>query len=402
MASQPLPDKTNNTARHRSVHLPGLNGLRAIAALAVVVSHTTYTLAQFGLNSNIFGTRYDNPIGLDLATDGVTIFFVLSGFLITYLLLKEKEANSSINVRNFYVRRVLRIWPLYYLYFAVSITIAMIFGIAYDKSMLPFYILLAANIPQILGKTAPFIFHYWSLGVEEQFYLFFPQLARLSNKKLLRNSIILLTALFSLKGFFWVLHRLYQIELPLQSIITTSFDTMFIGVIAGILYFQQNSKFLKYTTNRLVQLISWACVVLMAINKFPIASTVDQDIVAVIAVCLITGQVTRKNLFINLENKVCDFVGKISYGIYVIHPVLLFFMVKIIGKLSTNSVFAYIGIYLLIITITIAIAFLSYEFMEKKFLRLKEKYSTIVSADTKEVFDEVLSPNLAAIKVPVK
>ena len=89
MASQPLPDKTNNTARHRSVHLPGLNGLRAIAALAAVVSHTTYTLAQFGLNSNIFGTRYDNPLGLDLATDGGTIFFVLSGFLITYLLLKE-------------------------------------------------------------------------------------------------------------------------------------------------------------------------------------------------------------------------------------------------------------------------------------------------------------------------
>ena len=387
--------KTIQNVSHQSVHLPGLNGLRAIAALAVVISHTTYTLAQFGLNSNIFGTRKGNPIGLDLATDGVTIFFVLSGFLITYLLLKEKEAKSTINVRNFYVRRVLRIWPLYYLYFAVSIISALIFGIAYDKEMLPFYILLAANIPEILHKTAPFIFHYWSLGVEEQFYLFFPQLVRLSNKKLLRNSIILFTALFSLKGIFWVIHRIYRIELPLQVIITTSFDTMFIGVIAGILYYNKNQKFLKYTTNRVLQLVSWACVVLMATNKFPIASTVDQDVVAVIAVCLIMGQVTRKNNFINLENKACDFVGKISYGIYVIHPILLFYFVKIIGKLSTNSVFAYIGIYLLIISTTIAIAYLSYEYMEKKFLRLKEKYSTIVSVDANLATDKVLSPNLA-------
>ena len=116
----------------KSVYLPGLNGLRAIAALAVVVSHTTLALNQFGLDSNIFGTGQDGkPKGLDLAGDGVSLFFTLSGFLITFLLLKEKET-GSLKVRNFYIRRILRIWPLYYLYLFASIISALIFGIYFE------------------------------------------------------------------------------------------------------------------------------------------------------------------------------------------------------------------------------------------------------------------------------
>src|SRR5258708_22830536 len=96
-------------ATPKTVHLPGLNGLRAIAALAVVTSHITLWLKEFGLNNKIFVTdTAGNAIGLPLAVHGVTIFFTLSGFLITFLLLKEKEA-GPIKIKDFYIRRILRI-----------------------------------------------------------------------------------------------------------------------------------------------------------------------------------------------------------------------------------------------------------------------------------------------------
>src|SRR4051812_16240676 len=99
------------------LHFSGLNGLRAIAAIAVVFAHTTTGLYSFGLDCFIFGKYPDgNPKSTLLAGFGVSIFFALSGFLITYLLLEEKR-QKEINIKNFYIRRILRIWPLYYLYF---------------------------------------------------------------------------------------------------------------------------------------------------------------------------------------------------------------------------------------------------------------------------------------------
>src|SRR5690606_24795997 len=96
------------------IYLPGLNGIRAIAAFAVVISHTNGRLGEFGLSKLPYW---------DLAGFGVTIFFTLSGFLITYLLLKERAKTGTIKVRKFYVRRLLRIWPLYYFYLFLILAI---------------------------------------------------------------------------------------------------------------------------------------------------------------------------------------------------------------------------------------------------------------------------------------
>lgn len=87
--------------------MSGLNGIRAIAAISVLISHMNESLSFFGLS---------NLQGLDLAGFGVTMFFALSGYLITYLLLLEKRDYARINVGQFYIRRILRIWPLYYFF----------------------------------------------------------------------------------------------------------------------------------------------------------------------------------------------------------------------------------------------------------------------------------------------
>lgn len=368
-----------------TIYLPGLNGLRAIAAIAVVLSHTTLGLGEFGLNPNILGTdAQGNAKGLSLANNGVTIFFTLSGFLITYLLLREKELHP-LRVRDFYVRRVLRIWPLYYLYLGAAIITVLHFGLPYDGKSLPFYLLLAANIPFIIGNTFPFVAHYWSLGVEEQFYLFFPQLARLSNQKLLRVSVFLIFGLLLLKGVFGVLGKKYGISIPYLAITVTRFHVMLIGVVGAILYYYNNSIFMTIATHKLTQLLSWFCMLLIALNYFRIGF-VDAELVSVIALFLIVGQVTKKGL-INLENKICDFVGKISYGVYVIHPLLIFLLAKTIGGLP-DTFSSYLLVYTMIMAATLVVAYLSYQYYEKPFLRLKAKFTTVKSSNTKSVVQE--------------
>lgn len=367
----------------KTVYLPGLNGLRAIAALAVVISHITLDLGEFGLNSKIFGAdMYGRPKGLTLAGYGVTIFFTLSGFLITFLLLKEKEQTGQVKIKDFYIRRILRIWPLYYLYILICAITWFSFDIPFVQSSIPFYVFLAANIPFILNNTLPFLAHYWSLGVEEQFYLFFPHLAKKSNRRLLKTAIWLVVILLFLKSIFWILYQKYGTEIPFLAISITRFHTMLIGVIGAILYYYRNRRFRVFSTHIVTQIVSWACIFLIAINKFHIASVIDGELVSIIALFLIMGQVTKKNNLINLENKACDFIGKISYGIYVIHPILIFYFARLIGHLADTTV-NYLLLYFLITATTIGLAYISYEFYEKRFLKLKAKFTAVKSANTK-------------------
>jgi len=362
------------------VYLPGLNGLRAIAALAVVVSHTTLALDEFGLDPNIFGADMEGKArGLDLAGNGVTIFFVLSGFLISFLLMKEKEIHP-LKIKDFYIRRALRIWPLYYLYLALALLTAFLYHIPINREMIFPYVFMAANIPFILQMTLPFLSHYWSLGVEEQFYLFFPQLACLSNKRLLNTSLILIVFFLLLKVLCWFLQKKYGYEIPLATITVTRFHVMLMGVVAAILYYQENKLFLQVCTHKAVQALAWIGLLFIAMNRFHFASVIDGELVAVIAVVLIMGQVTKRNPIINLENRVCDFIGKISYGIYVIHPLLIFYVAQVTGKLSSQTFIGYLFVYTIILLATIVVAYLSYTYFEKPFLRWKQKFTTIKSA----------------------
>src|SRR5712692_1492145 len=103
------------TSPRTHVHFPGLNGLRFFAALAVCASHVELLKQYLG-----YPSAYDRPAVYEVGRLSVTFFFVLSGYLITYLLLIEKQATGTISLRDFYVRRILRIWPLYYLLMGLS------------------------------------------------------------------------------------------------------------------------------------------------------------------------------------------------------------------------------------------------------------------------------------------
>lgn len=368
----------------RVIHFSGLNGLRAIAALSVLFSHTTDGLARFNLDSYFMGTFPNGAPRTTMLTGyGVTIFFALSGFLITYLLLEEIRLRGDVNIKNFYIRRILRIWPLYYLYFVLSIATAMIYGLEIDMRSVPFYIFLMANIPFVFGIALPFVGPYWSLGVEEQFYSFWPWIVKKS-KSIFKVTLLICIALIILK---WILSH-FDIRLhegsanwPYELMYNTRFQCMLIGAMGAILFFRENAIFLKVVDNYLAQALAWGVIVMVAFNEYFVTPFLDHEFIALVTVFLIMGQIKKKHRLINLDLPVFNFIGKISYGIYVIHPLVIFYLSKVIifnDDKSSN----YIVVYLSTLVCTILVAHLTYTYFEKRFLTLKGKFTTVPSSAT--------------------
>lgn len=379
-----------------TIYFSGLNGIRAIAAIAVVITHVLEALSRFHLNplTAIFGTFPNGqPKDYLLGDYGVTIFFALSGFLITYLLQAEKD-KQDINIKKFYIRRVLRIWPLYYMYMAVCVTVALLTGYTLELVPLLLYLFFAANIPFIFNNLGgiPYMGHYWSLGVEEQFYLFWPWL----NKKLKQNTLIKLTitiiAIIMLCRIG--IHFLYRPDTLLEKGINiTRFHCMMIGGLGAIFYKRKSALFLKLIDNKWTQIFCWLVVLSMAINKYKLASFIDNEFISVVTVCIIIGQINIKNRIVNLETSVFNFLGKISYGIYIIHPLVILLFQKTINRFEIAPTPKYLILFIGVTVLSILLAYLSYTYVEKYFLTFKKKFEVVKSSASR-----VEAPTLPATK----
>lgn len=367
---------------NKKVYLKGLNGIRAIAALAVVFAHTNHASADFGLPFQLLNTiKSGQPAPYKLAIYGVTMFFSLSGFLISYLLCKERET-VKIDIKKFYIRRALRIWPLYYTYLLVAIVTLLCFKIPFDAYTSIYYVFFAANIPYILGTSYYLLIHFWSLGVEEQFYLIWPWFFKIKIEKLQFLTAALISIIIIIKCSIYITNP--------SSMLITVIDVirvhcMMIGGLGAMLFYQKKVLFLKLITNKLVQLTCWIVMLLVAVNEYHIASIVDNEILAVVTCIIVIGQATGKGL-INLENRFFDFLGRISYGIYVIHPLVIFFLSKLLFKITTNDIVNFILIYSAVYLVTILISYLSYNYFESIFLKIKRKKFTVVQSSA-SMFD---------------
>ncbi|MFN8528538.1 MAG: acyltransferase [Anaerolineae bacterium] len=149
---------------------PNLNAVRFYAAVCVVILHVRLFLSvegNAGLDRLLLG-----------GWDSVTLFFVLSGFLITYRLLNEKKSTGDISLSKFYIRRALRILPLYYLVFFLGLILSAVQAdYAIEPKAILALLLLSGQFPYAWGSGAGMglLFHFWSLGVEEWFYALWPQ-----------------------------------------------------------------------------------------------------------------------------------------------------------------------------------------------------------------------------------
>jgi peptidoglycan/LPS O-acetylase OafA/YrhL len=376
-----------------AVYFPGLNGIRFIAAMLVVIHHIEQIKMVLGLPNRFSSLFFERAGGT-----GVTLFFVLSGFLITYLLLKERDVTGTVAIKDFYVRRVLRIWPLYYLVFAMSFFIlpgmGLTTGLEGPWYIALLYIFLLPNIGLMLAPGVMYGGHLWSIGVEEQFYLVWPWLVKKIRKSfpLVLISIILL--LFIARAAIEFAYYKFGMQTnAMQSLLfffsTFRIDCMAIGALGAWWYYHKQLDIfgfvlkMEWIYSKWLQLAVWlaaAIIIAMGMN-FKIFT---HQVYSVIFIVVILNVATNPRTIVKLEYPVLSYLGKISYGLYMFHPVCIGASVLIARMIFTTFNFvSEITVYALSILFTIGISMLSYHFFERYFLLLKQRFMHIISVNSR-------------------
>lgn len=338
--------------------IPALDGCRALAVLAVVLHHL--------------------DIGSRLGPYGVMTFFVLSGFLITWLLLQELQRSSTISLRSFYLRRTLRIFPAFYAFWVVDVVLSVVYLHRADwaQFMATFFYLNNYYIA-IVNPPHMAMQHLWSLGVEEQFYLLWPWFF-LKSKDDLPKLTWLVTGII---GFVWlyriVLHLGFGVgEHWLYHAFDTRMDHLAIGCLMALLlylrrgerYFQALCRHAAYPVITIVLLAGmfWWCEAYNTTRAF----TMGYILIPVLMAVLLTQWIalSGSKLWSWLDSPVVRYCGRISYSIYLYH---WFVDWAILFKMPGLSP----GMRVLIaLPCSVAVASLSYYFVERPFLRLKERF----------------------------
>jgi peptidoglycan/LPS O-acetylase OafA/YrhL len=340
-----------------------IDALRCYAALQVIVLHMHYEGGPYLFTELLW------------SVSGVPLFFIISGFLITGILL-DRKANSQEGVKAslkvFYIRRALRIFPIYYL----TVLVVLVFVPAYRGNSVYDLFYLSNWRYGLLGyfPDSP-VPHFWSLAVEEQFYLIWPLLILLVNPRYIFHTLagILIAAgvghavLYEMGlAFFsaatisclcflgsgallawlwkskqWIFRRISDLFLPLIII--------HFAIIAGTFYYPVNFPDLA---------------------KFFFSLLVSTAIVARFAIGF-EGRIARALT----ENKAVVYLGKISYGLYVYH-LLAIFPLSVFKKIfGAEMIYSHNVEATVKIGLTVIIAALSWQFIEKPINNLKDKFN---------------------------
>lgn len=372
--------------RIEKVYFPNLNGLRFIAAFLVIIHHLDQLLFIFHKPN-----QWDNPVILLIGGLGVTLFFVLSGFLITYLLLSEEKSTGTISIKDFYIRRILRIWPLYY-----TIILLCFFVFQHiDVLALPelmnginqhfwfYFLLFLLFLPNLAlhgyGVVLPYGSQSWSVGVEEQFYLIWPILM-----KLVKNRIVLILGVII--GYFFIRYfgfrivkhfvgQNYALELFRNFFNSFQIYSMATGALFAYFSFHKTKFVEKYILNLYTFFITLILTVVLILTAFKISTFLYSILFGVIIYNLACNDRLKKFL----EMEILNYLGKISYGLYMYHPLAIVIVIR------TFDYFEIINSKILLLLcstlLTVFIAGISYRFMERRFIKLKTKYSKVISGD---------------------
>jgi len=345
-----------------ATRLPGLDGVRAIAVIAVVWHHAGAGAVGQSVALNGF-------LGVDL-------FFVLSGLLITGLLLREQATNGRISLANFYMRRALRIFPLYFLILAL---LALYFLLASAASTqrgafvhdLPWLVTYTSNWVPAHGVMAI----TWSLSTEEQFYLAWPPLLAWWGRRALWPLAIFLAAnqalnLGLLDGW-WSAFDAARQELP---ILQTTFTPILLGVLlAFALDSPLRATLRRWTAGPMLSL--WLVLLAMLACWPGNVQGLPRLAFHVAATMSLAGIVLQpaSRIVSVLEWKPLVIVGTVSYGVYLWHMLVLDVVVRLANRWHVNTPLV---VFIACLTGTVAVAALSYRWFEAPLLRLKARYAS--------------------------
>ena len=377
---------------HQQVYFPNLNGVRFIAAFSVLIHHTEQIKYLMGLE-NI----YSNYFIKNLGKLGVGLFFVLSGFLITYLLLSEKERRGDISTKAFYIRRILRIWPLYFIIVILGFFVFPVIPIFNEPlrnqyyfdadffKRLPFFLLFLPNLGFVFFRAPYLCSQTWSVGIEEQFYAIWPWIIKSKNP--VKTFLKLLSVFFFILALAWLyifkISDLSEItKLKIQEGAVLFFSqfrilTMVIGGMGAYLIFANKEKFLTVLFRKDVQIIVYSILILMLATGFHVPGF-NMEFYGIFFCFFILNVSQNPESIIYLEQKIIHYLGKISYGIYIYHPAVIVACVNSIhyflGKNISTTTFNLL-LYPSAFLSTIIVCELSFRYIETPLLKFKDRFN---------------------------
>jgi peptidoglycan/LPS O-acetylase OafA/YrhL len=338
---------TNSKSDNYIGYVPSLDGLRAIAVILVMLVHAHF---YFGKNGQI----------------GVSVFFTLSGFLITTLLLEEFDKNKSVSFLGFYTRRTMRLFPALYALLGFVIIYTLFFKSSSEQSIIYKEVLSAVFYVNNIswkwgwGNSALLLGHTWSLAVEEQFYLIWPCiLVFVIKRNLLKPAqyglilFIIISWVFKSKGIYPDI---------VSSIIQ---ESIFIGCLGAILRWNYNN----IRIHQIIVLIFLLLILIIGILPITLPFNFF-NLCAILSIIVIIGLVNNEDYILNkyLSIKPMVFIGKISYSLYLWH-VIIFRLFTWHSPFSPSVTF----ITKFIVTFLAAIA--SWYLIEQKATALGRKWS---------------------------
>lgn len=371
----------------KNLFFPNLDGLRFFCFLSVFLFHSFYTVNPDVQASPAY--NFINNILFANGNLGVNFFFVLSGFLITYLLLEEKELNGKIDVPKFWLRRILRIWPLYY--FAVFFGFVIFPLIKHffnqptnETASLLSYLTFTGNFDFII-KGLPdcsVLGVLWSIAIEEQFYLIWPIVLSLVPFKRLW---IPFTLIIAGSLVFRETHFTFR---NLEHHTLSCMNDLAVGALGAWLCIA-SARFKAAITAMPKFVIGIIYLSLAAVFFFRqqlffehhFSYLIDRLVIAIIMLLVILEQNYATNSFFKLSRlKRISNLGTISYGLYCLHFIGILITIQITDRLHLNDNIAEIVIIqtTLSFAFTILISKLSYRYLESPFLKLKNRFAYIV------------------------
>ncbi|WP_339755892.1 acyltransferase [uncultured Winogradskyella sp.] len=351
--------------------LPNLDVLRFFLASLVLIQHVALLSKALGLPS------YNELPVFHKGTEAVYMFFTLSGFLIIRLIYLEKE-KGHFSIKKFYMRRILRIFPLYYL--------IVVFGFVFNHLILPqtgfttdynyeldnAILLTTFFLPNVyadlyeIGAIHQVI---WSIGIEEQFYIMIAPFSYFIKKHWLLNALIIFTV-----GYLILFHFT---GIALFARFRMLYFFLFFGGIISVLDEKNMLEFLK--TNKIIPLVIIVLTILYyTTGLFNFENLFLKNVTAMLLLGLFIHSISCNNFGVTVTNKAINYLGKVSYGIYMYHIsviyAVLFVFLKVEFLSELNDVVVILLINLLVIGLTIFVSHLSYKYFEMKFLSLKNKF----------------------------
>jgi peptidoglycan/LPS O-acetylase OafA/YrhL len=311
---------------------------------------------------------------------GVPVFFLLSSFLITELLLRERDASGKIHVRAFYVRRILRIWPLYFLilFGGFAICRALHFGHFSTIALLAYIFLFGNWYTASHGQMPIGIGMIWSLNVEEQFYLFWPTLLAVTGRKYLLPAC---AGLWSISQLFFVYAWLTQKNVAFCYFQSLGYLQFFaIGAALSVILHGKAPQI--HALIRPLMILAGMCLFFIATFKFHVVTGHASVWTAPGYILISIGAVLIFFAFLGMRVgkgfRPLVYLGKVSYGLYMYHLSVVAFLWYFVGNVLRWPHHDTLG-FLFGLPVTIGIAALSYRFFEKPFLKLKEKFEIVHS-----------------------